>query len=109
LFWITLGQKLVCDGNDDHDQRARILNRKHGRREKLNNALFEPWLAAAGQINKSHMACVGMARRMGWRRAEICLNQNRGVQPNGKREAVQEFRLISDQSASSLSTLATRT
>jgi hypothetical protein len=51
-----VGQKLVCDGNDDHDQRARILNRKHGRREKLNNALFEPWLAAAGQINKSHMA-----------------------------------------------------
>jgi hypothetical protein len=49
-------QKLVCDGNDDHDQRARILNRKHGRREKLNNAPFEPRLAAAGQINKSHMA-----------------------------------------------------
>jgi hypothetical protein len=38
---------------------------------------------------------------MGWHRAEICVNQNRGVQPNGKREAVQQLRLTSDQSASS--------
>jgi hypothetical protein len=29
----------------------------------------------------------------GWQRAEICLNQNRDVQPNEKREAVQQFRL----------------
>ena len=40
-------------------------------------------------------ASVGMARRMVWCRAEICLNQNRGVQRNGKRGAVQQFPLNS--------------
>jgi len=36
-------------------ERARILNRKHRGCEKLNNAPLGPRLAAAGQINKSHM------------------------------------------------------